>query len=63
MAQWTGGTAELAKATKLPAGMMAWFQARECEDYGDATEQEFVNPMKQQKLRSTRVDPSKVQRP
>ena len=72
MAQWAGVTAELAKTTKLPADMMTWFQARECEDYNDiamacssadATEPKFVNPMKTAKLRSTRVDPSKGQRP
>ena len=34
-AEWTGVTAELAKTTKLPADMIAWFEGKGYEDYND----------------------------
>ena len=65
MSAWTGVTMDIAKSTKLPADMIAWFQSKEYEDYSDvamacstaeATESKFVNPMKASDVKSAKDD-------
>jgi hypothetical protein len=65
MSTWTGVTMDIAKSSKLPADMIAWFQEKQYDDYSgvamacataEATETKFVNPMKASDVRSAKDD-------